>query len=82
MMNTYKPYISKDFANKRQIKHLSSSLEPSIAFHSLVNMVDSEDFILEKIETQKLSLEINTLRDTRQNRLLSKKLFQNLEYIQ
>ena len=55
---------SKDFANKRQIKHLSCSLEPSIAFHSLVNKVDSEDFILEKIETPKLSLEINTLPDT------------------
>ena len=35
----------KEFANK----HISSSLEPSIPFHSLVNMVDSDDIILEKI---------------------------------
>ena len=30
----------KDFANKRQVKNISSSLEPSILFISLVNMVD------------------------------------------
>ena len=39
-------------------------LEPSIPFHSLVNMVDSEDITLEKIKTQELSLEINTLSNT------------------
>ena len=54
----------KDFANKRQVKHISSSLEPSIPFHSLVNTVDSEDITLEKIKTQELSLEINTLSNT------------------
>ena len=54
----------KDFANKRQVKHISSSLEPSIPFHSLVNMVDSEDITLEKIKTQELSLEINNLSNT------------------
>ena len=54
----------KDFANKRQVKHISSSLEPSIPFHSLVNMVDSEDTTLEKIKTQELSLEINNLSNT------------------
>ena len=55
------PKKVKDFANKRQVKHNSSSLEPSIPFHSLVNMVASEDITLEKIKTQELSLEINTL---------------------
>ena len=40
------PKKLKDFANKRQVKHISSSLEPSILFHSLVNMVDSEDITL------------------------------------
>ena len=34
------PKKIKDSANKRQDKHISSSLEPSIPFHSLVNMVD------------------------------------------
>ena len=53
-----------DFAKKRQIKHISSSFEPFIPFHSLVNMVDSEDNKLEKIKTQEHSLEINTLFDT------------------
>ena len=58
------PKKLKDFANKRQVKHISSSLEPSIPFHSLVNMVDSEDITLEKIKTQELSLEINNLSNT------------------
>ena len=58
------PKKLKDFANKRQVKHISSSLKPSIPFHTLVNMVDSEDITLEKIETQELSLEINNLSDT------------------
>ena len=58
------PKKLKDFANKRQVKHFSSSLEPSIPFHSLVNMVDSEDITLEKIKTQELSLEINILSNT------------------
>ena len=53
------PKKLKDFANKRQVKQISSSLEPSIPFHSLVNMVDSEDITLEKIKTQELSLEFN-----------------------
>ena len=53
------PKKLKDFANKRQVKHISSSLEPSIPFHSLVNMVDSEDITLKKIKTQELSHEIN-----------------------
>ena len=58
------PKKLKDFANKRQVKHISSSLEPSIPFHSLVNMVDSEDITLEKIKTQELSHEINNLSNT------------------
>ena len=53
------PKKKEDFANKRQVKHISSSLEPSIPFHSLVNMV--EDITLEKIKSQELSLEINNL---------------------
>ena len=39
-------------------------MKPSIPFHSLVNMVDSEDITLEKIKTQELSLGINTLSNT------------------
>ena len=49
------PKKVKDFANKRQFKHISSSLEPFIPFHSLVNIFDSEDITLEKNKTQELS---------------------------
>ena len=61
------PQKLKDFANKRQVKHNSSSLEPSMPFHTLVNMVDSEDITLEKIKTQELSIEINSLSDNLKN---------------
>ena len=40
---------------------------PNHPFPSILgNMVDPEDFTLEKIETQDLSFEINTLSDTLQ----------------
>ena len=37
-----------DFAHRRQIKHVSTLLEPSIPFHTLVRLVDSEDNANEK----------------------------------
>ena len=37
------PKNLKDFANKRQVKHTSTVLEPSIPFHTLVKLVDAED---------------------------------------
>ena len=52
------------FANKRQVKHISSSLEATNSSHSLDNVVNSEDITLKKIRTQKLSFEINTFSDT------------------
>ena len=39
----------KDFANKRQVKHNSTVLEPSIPFHTLVKLVDAEDIANDKI---------------------------------
>ena len=51
----------KDFANKRQVKHTSTVLEPSIPFHTLVKLVDAEDIANDKIRTHDLALEINTL---------------------
>ena len=50
-----------DFAHKRQIKHVSTLLEPSIPFHTLVRHVDSEDIANEKIRTNDLALEINKI---------------------
>ena len=49
----------KDFAHKRQIKHVSSLLELSIHIHTLVRHVDSEDIANEKTRTNDLALEIN-----------------------
>ena len=55
------PKNLKDFANKRQVKHTSTALEPSIPFHTLVKLVDAEDIANDKIRTHDLALEINTL---------------------
>ena len=53
------PKNLKDFANKRQVKHTSTVLEPSIPFHTLVKLVDAEDIANDKIRTHDLALEIN-----------------------
>ena len=53
------PKKLKDFANKIQVKHVSTILELSIPFHTLVRHVDSEDIANEKIRTNDLALEIN-----------------------
>ena len=62
--------------------NISSSLEPSVPFYSLVNMVNSEDITLETIQTRELSLEINNLFETLQkNALLYKHLLILLKYM-
>ena len=53
------PKKLKNFAYKRQVKHVSTLLEPSIPFHTLVRHVDSEDIANEKTRTNDLALEIN-----------------------
>ena len=53
------PKTLKDFVNKRQVKHTSTVLEPSIPFHTLVKLVDAEDIANDKIRTHDLALEIN-----------------------
>ena len=55
------PKKVKDFAHKRQVKHVSTLLQPSIPFHTLVRYVDSEDIANEKIRTNDLALEINKI---------------------
>ena len=57
------PKNLKDFANKRQVKHTSTVLEPSIPFHTLVKLVDAEDIANDKIITHDLALEAITLRN-------------------
>ena len=44
-------------------KHISTFQEPSIPYWSLVALVDTEDITNERIKTQELSLEINSLSD-------------------
>ena len=49
------PKKVKDFAHKRQVKHVSTFFEPSIPFHTLVRHVDSENIANEKIRTNDLA---------------------------
>ena len=72
------PKKLKDFAHKRQVKHVSTLLEPSIPFHTLVRHVDCEDIANEKIRTNDLALEINkvSLEDD-----TSKKEFEHEDHI-
>ena len=53
------PENLKDFANKRQVKHTSTLLEPTIPFHTLVKLVDAEEIANDKIRTHDLALEVN-----------------------
>ena len=53
------PKNLKDFANKRQVKHTSTILEPSIPFHTLVKLVYAEDIANDKIRSHDLALEVN-----------------------
>ena len=55
------PKNLKDFANKRQVKHTSTVLEPSIPFHTFIKLVDAEDIANDKIRTHDLALEINNI---------------------
>ena len=55
------PKNLKDFANKRHVKHTSTTLEPSIPFHTLVKLVDAEDIANDKIRTHDLTLEVNNI---------------------
>ena len=55
------PKNLKDFANKRQVKHTSTVLEPSIPFHTLVKLVDAKDIANDKIRTHYLALGVNNI---------------------
>ena len=55
------PKNLKDFANKRQVKHTSTVLEPSIPFHTLVKLVDAEDIANDNIRTHDPALEVNNI---------------------
>ena len=60
----------EDFANKRQVKHTSAVLEPSISFHTVVELVDAEDIDKDKIRTHDLTLEVNYITNQLQSLIL------------
>ena len=55
------PKNLEDFANKRQVEHTSTVLEPSTPFHTLVKVVHAEDIANNKIRTHDLTLEFNKI---------------------
>ena len=57
------PKNLKVFANKRQVKHTSTVLEPSIPFHTLVKLVDAEVIANEKSEHMTLHLKLIILQN-------------------
>ena len=64
------PKNLKDFANKRQVKHTSSVLEPSIPFHTLVKLIDAEGIANDKTRTHELQLELNNITNPLQTQTL------------
>ena len=55
---------------KRHLKHISTVLKPSIPFHTLVKLVDSEDVANEKKRTLDLTLEVNHITKQLQSQAL------------
>ena len=56
-----RPKNLNDFAEKRQVKHTTTVLEPSYPFHTLVNLVDTEDIANDKSRTHDLTLEVSNI---------------------
>ena len=76
------PKNLKDFANKRQVKHTSTVLEPSIPFHTLVKLVDAEDIANDKIRTHDLTLEVNNLTKQLQSQSLNQQQTDQIMFTQ
>ena len=72
------PKNVKDFADKRQVKNISTVLEPSIPFHTLVKLVDAEDIANDKIRTHDLALEVNNITKQLQTQTLDSSSQDNL----
>ena len=76
------PKNLKDFASKRQVKHTSTVLEPSIPFHTLVKLVDAEDIANDKIRTHDLALGVNTITKQLQTQTLDSSNQEQLMFTQ
>ena len=70
------------FANKRQVKHTSTVLEPSIPFHTLVKLVDAEDIANDKIRTHDHALEVNNITKQLQTQTLEPSSQEQLMFTQ
>ena len=76
------PKNFEDFANKRQVKHTSTVLEPSIPFHTLVKLVDAVDIANDKIRTHDLTLEVNNIAKQLQTQNLDSSQQEQLMFTQ
>ena len=76
------PKNLKDFAIKRQVKHTSTTLEPSITFHTLVKLVDAEDIANDTIRTNDLELEVNNITKHLQTQTLDSSQHEQPMYTQ
>ena len=76
------PKNPKDFANKRQVKHISTVVEPSIPFHTLVKLVDTEDIANDKIRIHDLTLEVNSITNQLQSQNLETQQSEHLMFTQ
>ena len=76
----YFPKNLEDFVNKRQVKHTSTVLEPSIRFHTLVKLAD--DIANDKIRTHELALEVNNITKQLQTHTLDSSKQEQLMFTQ
>ena len=76
------PKNLKAFANKIQVNHTSTVLEPSIPFHSLVKLVDAEDIANDKLRTHDLTLDINNITKQLQTQTLDSSQQKQLMFTQ
>ena len=76
------PENIKDFANKPQVRHTSTVLEPSIPFHTLVKFVDAQDIANDKVRTYHLALELNNIRKQLQTQTLDSSQQEQLMFTQ
>ena len=76
------PKKLEDFAQKRQIIYTPTVIEPSVLFHTLVELVDAEDNTNEKNRSLDVPLEINVVTSISEvQKLSTETYFPNSENI-
>ena len=64
------------------MKHISTVLEPSIPFHTLVKLVDAEDIANDKLRTHDLALEVKNITKQLQTQPLDSSQQEQLMFTQ